>query len=131
MTPWRGSLALIGAPSIIPVYFVLLSWLESEGWPGNKQWAPVIFVSLLISYAAFIFMLLPLIYLLSAKGRLNLGLLMVFGGFDGLIAFFAFVTYFLESRLAFSNLQMYWGFSLGALVALFYGVIAGVRWRSI
>ena len=119
----------LGIAPLIPV--VLMIFLPIVfGDNFNEIWLLVIGSNLLISYLATIIIGMPVFYVLERISQLNLWSLSLCGIVFGavLLTLLASMTYNLDgSDLA---LLIFWGGCFGLLVALPFGLIAGVKARN-
>lgn len=130
MNESRVGLAAAVAPMAPTVLVVVASMVLPYGF-GNALFFAILF-SMLTSYLGFFLVGLPLVHLLKRPGYLNFGTLAIAGVVAGVIAFAAFSLVFglmLSSRGSFGVLGAAWGAGFGLLVAIVFGLVAGVTRR--
>ena len=89
--------------------------------------------ALVFSYAGFLILGLPVLMLLTRLGILNLAAVLFCGAVLGVLVFLLFLLTLgavLESSSPFHPLAYVWGAALGFAVALCYGLLARLPWRS-
>lgn len=130
MNPYRLTAAVVIAPLAAPLAAFLFPIVLSGEWPYNQtDYYWIVGVSTLFSYICFFVIGLPLCWLLKRWRMLHLLTLSIAGAASGIIAIEIFLYFFalsLESSTRFDWIGPIWGASLGFLVALTFGLIAGV-----
>ena len=125
----REIAGVIIAPLVIP--FVVFVFGASGAFGAQGVISLVaIFSSVIFSYSGMFILGLPAVYFLKRFGRFNLGWVLVAGVVGGAVVWFVFLELFsrsLESESGVSYLSIVSGAIMGSLVALTYGLIAGVR----
>ena len=89
--------------------------------------------ALVFSYAGFLMLGLPTLMVLTRMGVLNLATVLVSGAVLGVLVFYLFwltLGVLLESSAPFNSLAYLSGAALGFSVALCYGLLARLPWRS-
>jgi hypothetical protein len=131
MTESRFGLAAAVAPMAPTVLVVAAAILLPHGF-GNALPFAIIF-SVPTSYLGFFLVGLPLIHLLKRKGYLNFSTLAIAGIAAGIVAFAGFSVVFglmLGSRSSYGAVGAAWGAGFGLLVAIVFGLVAGITRRS-
>lgn len=131
MTEQRFRIASLIAPCI-PVLFIFFVLVDFE--TPSFQWN-FLFVgfALFIGYLGFFMVGFPLIYILRRNGFLSLPMLMLSGLVLGVLVFYLFwllLGFLLGSSVPYELSAILWGAALGLCVALSFGLIAGITWRS-
>jgi hypothetical protein len=121
--PGRYIVGISMAPLVIPVFFAFYDGMDPV----------VINISLLLSYSGMIIFGIPIILYLSKIQRLKLILICVLGAVTGCLVWFTFlvgyanvmgtVTTYEIPELLYSALI---GVSMGFVVALVFGLVAGI-----
>ena len=128
MTEQRFQIALLIAPCT-PALFVFFG-LQTQSF----QWDFLIVgLALLTSYLGFFMAGYPLICLLRRAGLLSLPVLMLSGLVLGVLVFYffwLFLGFLLGSSAPFVLPAILGGAGLGLCIALSFGLIAGITWRS-
>ena len=99
---------------------------------GNGLFFAILF-SVLTSYLGFFLVGLPPVQLLKRKGYLNFGTLAIAGIVAGVLAFAGFSFVFglmLSSRGSYGVVEAAWGAGFGLIVAIVFGLVAGITRRS-
>ena len=127
MSESRFRLAVAVAPMAPTALIVVASLLLPYGFGNGLPFA--ILFSVLTSYLGFFLVGLPLVHLLKRKGYLNFGTLAIAGIVAGVIVFAGFSVLFrlmLDSRVSYGVLGAAWGAGFGLLVAIAFGLVAGL-----
>jgi len=126
----RLILATVFAPLIVPAVFLAFQLLSAD---NRSAIFLVAFFSTATAYVGTLVIGLPVVYGLRRARMLNLLSLALAGAAGGVIMFFVFslfLGFVLESSAPFDLLQALWGGTLGLLVSLAFGALAGITWRS-
>ncbi len=119
----RLKLAFAIAPLSVPIVWAFVS--ATEGWT-----LIILSVATIFSYIGMIIVGLPALYILRKFSCLNLVTLGFFGLIGGILIF-AIIGYILglgiDSSSPFDLMASMWGGLLGLLVAIVFGLIAGVE----
>ena len=121
---WASLLAILGIP------LILLGGFQTPSFQWNFL---IVGLALLTSYLGFFIAGFPLIYLLRRAGVLSLPALILSGPVFGIFVFYyfsLFLNYLLGTSASFGLSASLWGALLGLSVALSFGLIAGITWRS-
>jgi len=117
------------APLSAPLANFLSPILARGGqWPYNQtDYVLVMAVSTLCAYLALFFVGIPIYWILKRLQVLNIFTLSVGGAVSGALLFHIFLGLIFWSSPGISLFGVLWGAFLGLLVALTFGLIAGVR----
>ena len=129
MPEQRFQLASVIAPCT-PALLIFIGGVQTQSFQLNFL---IVGLALLTGYLGFFIVGYPLIYLLRRAGMLSLPALMFSGPvFDILVFYFfsLFLSFLLGSSAPFGLSASLWGALLGSCVALSFGLIAGITWRS-
>jgi len=123
--------ATLFAPLSAPLVNFLFPILSSGGeWPYNQtDYLLVIIVSASCAYLALFVIGIPIYWILKRRRMLSLLTLSIAGAVSGALAFEFFLYLFavmMKSTPGVFVSALAWGASLGFLVALTFGLIAGV-----
>jgi hypothetical protein len=121
------------APWAAPLAVVLFFVVQSRGWSFRSELPWILGVGAITGYVGLFAIGLPIMRALRRAGRLNLLSLTLCAVPAGVLAFYLFLRilgFLLESSAPFELRHAIWGASLGAFVALVFGVIAGLTLRS-
>ena len=133
MAEHRSLIAAMIAPWAAPAVLILLPVVQSRSWPFHYELPLIVTCSIVFSYLGSFALGLPLVHVLRRVGWLSLTSLTLSGALAGALVFYVFFQLLgvvLASSAPFGTLQILWGVSLGFSVALVFGVIAGITWRS-
>ena len=128
MTEQRFQIASLVAPSTPALLVFIGDQTQSFQWNFL-----IVGLALLTGYLGFFIVGYPLIYLLRRTGFLSLPVLMLSGPVIGVLVFYfflLFLSFLLGSSASFGLSAIIWGAGLGLCVALSFGLIAGITWRS-
>ena len=136
MTKRRYQLAAVIAPAAPTL--VLIGFSLANGESYSPWFGLIVAFALIVGYAGFFAVGVPLIHFLRRMGWFSLPILVVSGGLAGIIVFGAFGKFLgilLGSSAPFdlSDVLFYvfWGAGLGFAVALLFSVIAGIPTRAV
>ena len=136
MTKRRYRLAGVIAPAAPAL--VLIGFALANGESYSPWFVFIVAFALIVGYAGFFAVGVPLIHFLRRMGWFSLPILVVSGGLAGIIVFGVFGKFLgilLGSSAPF-NLShvlfyVFWGAGIGFAVALLFSVIAGIPTRAV
>ena len=121
------------APWAAPLSTIALGVIQSRGWPFGSELPWVIGFSVLAAYVCLIVAGLPIVHVLRRIGHLNLVSLSLLGVLAGILVFYGFgqlLVILFQAKASFGLAEVLWGAWLGFSVALVFGLIAGLTFRS-
>jgi hypothetical protein len=133
VTQDRLVIATIVAPCSAPITIILAAVVQCGCWPFHYDLPWIVGFSLITGFVGLCAVGLPLVYVLRRVGRLNLISLALSGALAGVLVFYLFgrlLAFLLESSGPFNLLSAVWGAALGFILALVFGLIAGLTTRS-
>ena len=134
MSEQRFQLASVIAPCT-PAVLIFIGSFQVPSFPWDFL---IVGLAFLTGYLGFFIFGFPLIYLLRREGLLSFPILMLSGPVFGVFVFYLFslfLNFLLGSSAPFELTPFelaasLWGALLGFSVALSFGLIAGITWRS-
>jgi hypothetical protein len=123
----RALLGAVLAPWTAPVLILVHAAITNWGWPLGQLLPLIVAGSVIGAYAGSFLVGLPVVYVLTRFGVLSLLSLSLSGGAGGVLVYYFFSTFIgvvFDPSAEFGLIKGAWGASLGAGVALVFGLIA-------
>ena len=127
----RINIAFALSPIFPTLYFLALPYFYGTTYTGGFDVFFIILLSLPVSYAVCLLLDIPMYFFLLNKKLLNIVNVVTIGAIAGAIVFyiwgFGFAALLGSSKNVIPSLsELFWGAALGVMVALPFGLIAGL-----